>query len=122
MEVELNVLSAWRKTVESAVTRVPVCPSPVPEIDASIAPHADSTTVAYPYVESKHNRVHRVSVGYPEAPRMWISQCGWRFGYSIFAKATFDLPQYYKGLCEKCFKSEREAARARAETSVAEVG
>ena len=40
----------------------------------------------------------------------------------LFLFYIFELPRYYKALCEKCFKSERGAARARAETSVAEVG
>ena len=122
VEAELEVLQNWRRTVENAVPVAPVAITPAPGVEVSPAPHAASTTEAYPYVESKHSRVHRVLLGYPEAPRVWVTQCGWRFGYSACAIAKFELPRYYKALCEKCFKSEREAARARAETSVAEVG
>ena len=109
-----------RETLSSAIREDPV--EHGPEAAEDLPDRQDIPESFYPYVQSRHNRVHRVLVGNPEAPRRWITQCGGRFGYSTITAPAFSLPTYYKGMCGRCFRDERVGARNAALKSVAEVG
>ena len=73
------------------------------------------------YVSSIRSKVHRVAVGYPEHPRHWRAYCGWQFGISDVAEPVRKLPACHKAICDRCFKAEKEKARAVARVRVSEV-
>ena len=99
----------------ASVSPVPRPPSEAIVINTRVTEHL-------PYVISGYNKWHEVYVGHPAPPRDWTATCGWRFGTSREAKATDTLPELYKDMCERCFCSERAAAKAVAFTRVLEDG
>ena len=68
-----------------------------------------------PFVKSVRAKCHKVVIGYPDNPRRWRTKCGWQFGVSDVARPVHKLPVCHKAICETCFKTEKEAARAEAE-------
>ena len=76
----------------------------------------------FPFVKSIRATSHKVVVGYPEHPRRWPAKCGWQFGLADVAWPIMELPTCHKAICDRCFKAEKEAARAVAEVRVREVG
>ena len=76
----------------------------------------------FPYVKSIRATCHKVVVGYPEHPCHWRAKCGWQFGFADVARPLMELPTCHKAICDRCFKAEKEAAKAVAEQRVCEVG
>ena len=98
----------------------PVTPAPQPPVEAVAATSRGLEHL--PYVVSGYGKWHEVYVGHPSHPCDWSATCGWRFGTSREAKTTDKLPPFYKDMCERCFCSERAAAKAISLTRVQEDG
>ena len=91
--------------------------------EAEIVPTTMASVDYYfPFVRSIRATCHKVVVGYPEHPRHWRAECGWQFGFSEVARPLMELPTCHKAICDRCFKAEKEAAKAVAEQRVREVG
>ena len=126
LELGAADLGKWRESLKATLPESSVCPCPplpsdgVPTIPSEITSSPEAGCA--PYVVSSYGRVHKVTTGYPEHTRFWTTHCGWRFATSPVAKPLWDLPEFYKLLCEKCLGPEREAARCGAEHKVLEDG
>ena len=120
VEESLRSLESWRQEVAERTRKASVAPAPQPPVEALAA--SSSGTEHLPYVVSGYGKWHEVFVGHPAHPCDWSATCGWRFGTSREAKTTDSLPPFYKDMCERCFCSERAAAKAISLTRVHEDG
>ena len=119
-EDQLRELAELRRNVAKAAPPDQISPASVTVDD--VPAHWASVVCWFPFVSSTRAKVHRVVVGYPENPRHWRSECGWQFGISEVAHPVLRLPECHKAMCDRCFKAEKEAAKAVAEQRVREVG
>ena len=117
---QLQGLADWRAAMSAAVPAETV--APVDTADVEVPTIWTTVQTAFPFVLSDRAKCHRVLVGYPAHPREWRAQCGWAFGIAEVASSAETLPACHKSLCERCFKVEKAAAKALAESRVLQVG
>ena len=117
---QLQGLADWRAAMSAAVPAETV--APVDTADVEVPTIWTTVQTVFPFVLSDRAKCHRVLVGYPAHPREWRAQCGWAFGIAEVASSAETLPACHKSLCERCFKVEKAAAKALAESRVLQVG
>ena len=119
-EAQLRDLTEWRNSLTTLTPVGQVVEARV--VGEVVQPTNADVDYHFPFVRSIREVTHKVRVGYPNHPHQWRARCGWQFGLADVAVPLMEHPTCHKSLCDRCFKTEKKAARAAALVRVREVG